>query len=78
MEFTLQLLLQTPVNNSDQLIEKEIFEMIQNLSPGYRNVFILYKIEGYRHREIADILGICEGTSKSQLKRAKHALRKKF
>jgi RNA polymerase sigma-70 factor (ECF subfamily) len=41
------------------------------LSPGYRTVFNMYVVEGYTHKEIADSLGISEGTSKSQLSRAK-------
>jgi len=45
--------------------------LIQELSPGYRTVFNLYVIEGYTHKEIGDMLGISEGTSKSQLSRAK-------
>ena len=55
----------------DNLAEKDIVGLIQELSPGYRTVFNLYVIEGYTHREIADQLGISEGTSKSQLSRAK-------
>lgn len=55
----------------DNLAEKDIMSMIQELSPGYRTVFNLYVIEGYTHKEIGDMLGISEGTSKSQLSRAK-------
>ena len=55
----------------DQLAEKDIIELIQQLSPGYRSVFNLYVIEGYTHKQVADELGISEGTSKSQLSRAK-------
>lgn len=61
----------------DQLAEKDIIQFIQELSPGYKTVFNLYVIEGYSHREIADMLGISEGTSKSQLARAKGILQKK-
>ncbi|MBL7755784.1 MAG: sigma-70 region 4 domain-containing protein, partial [Chitinophagaceae bacterium] len=39
--------------------------------PGYRTVFNMYVVEGYTHKEIGDIMGISEGTSKSQLSRAK-------
>ena len=45
--------------------------LVQELSPGYRTVFNMYVVEGYTHKEIADQLGISEGTSKSQLSRAK-------
>jgi RNA polymerase sigma factor (sigma-70 family) len=60
----------------DNLAEKDIIKMIQELSPGYRQVFNMYVIEGYSHKDIADILGISEGTSKSQLARAKGILKK--
>ncbi len=46
------------------------------LPDGARQVFVLHDIEGYRHEEIADMLGIVEGTSKSQLHHARMALRK--
>jgi RNA polymerase sigma-70 factor (ECF subfamily) len=55
----------------DSLAEKDIIKLIQQLSPGYRTVFNMYVIEGYTHKQIADILKISEGTSKSQLSRAK-------
>lgn len=57
-------------------MEREaILKEIQQLSTGYRAVFNLYMIEGYNHREIAGMLNISEGTSKSQLARAKAQLR---
>jgi RNA polymerase sigma factor (sigma-70 family) len=55
----------------DELAEKDILSLVQELSPGYRTVFNMYVVEGYTHKEIADMLGISEGTSKSQLSRAK-------
>lgn len=58
----------------DTLAEKDIIQLVQQLSPGYRTVFNMYVIEGYTHRQIAEILGISEGTSKSQLSRAKQIL----
>ncbi|MFT3681587.1 MAG: RNA polymerase sigma factor [Ferruginibacter sp.] len=60
----------------DSMAEKDIIKIIQQLSPGYRQVFNMYIIEGYTHKEIGDILGISEGTSKSQLARAKSILQK--
>jgi RNA polymerase sigma-70 factor (ECF subfamily) len=48
---------------------------IELLPDGYRSVLSLYLLEGYDHQEIAEILGISESTSKSQLNRAKHRLR---
>lgn len=62
----------------DELIEnicgKEMIQMVQALSPAYRLVFNLYHFEGYKHREIAELLGIEEGTSKSNLAQAKKNL----
>jgi RNA polymerase sigma-70 factor (ECF subfamily) len=53
---------------------QELMGLIQKLSPGYRTVFNLYAIEGYSHQEISERLGISEGTSKSQLARARNVL----
>lgn len=58
------------------LATQDLMKLIQQLSPGYRTIFNLYVIEGYSHREISDIMGISEGTSKSQLARARVALQK--
>jgi RNA polymerase sigma factor (sigma-70 family) len=52
-----------------------IREAIQKLPNGFRVVFSLYLLEGYDHREISEILGITESTSKSQYNRAKKKLR---
>ena len=52
----------------------EILTLVQKLSPAYRTVFTLYVIDGYNHREIADMLGIKEGTSKSNLQDARKKL----
>jgi RNA polymerase sigma-70 factor (ECF subfamily) len=62
----------TPLDN---LATKDILKIVDELSPGYKAVFNMHVIEGYSHKEIADILGITEGTSKSQLARAKGVLR---
>jgi RNA polymerase sigma factor (sigma-70 family) len=53
---------------------KEMLNLVQALSPAYRMVFNLYYFEGYKHREIAELLGIEEGTSKSNLSQAKRIL----
>lgn len=58
----------------DSLSVKDLMKIIQQLSPGYRTVFNLYVVEGYSHKEIAEMIGISEGTSKSQLARAKGVL----
>lgn len=55
----------------DKLAERDIIQLVQQLSPGYRTVFNMYVIEGYTHKEIGEMLEISEGTSKSQLSRAK-------
>lgn len=54
---------------------REILEVLDQLPPGYRTVFNLYVLEGFKHIEIADILGISINTSKSQLILAKEKLR---
>jgi RNA polymerase sigma factor (sigma-70 family) len=53
---------------------KEMLQMVQALSPSYRMVFNLFHFEGYKYREIAHLLGIEEGTSKSNLAQAKRIL----
>ena len=57
---------------------KELCAMISSLPPGFRTVFNMYVIEGYAHNEIASALGISEGTSRSQLLRAKAMLQAKI
>jgi len=54
---------------------QELTKMIQQLPTGYRTVFNLYVLEGYTHREIAEVLSININTSKSQLSKAKKMLR---
>ena len=54
----------------------ELLELINFLPEGYSLVFNLYVIEGYKHREIAEMLDITEGTSKSQLSKARNKLQK--
>ena len=58
----------------DQLEVEDIMECIRQLPEGYRAVFNLYVIEGYKHREIAELLGISIHTSKSQLIMARKKL----
>lgn len=59
-----------------QLSAADLLRMVQALSPGYRTVFNMYAIEGFNHQEIANMLGISIGTSKSQLARARYILQK--
>jgi RNA polymerase sigma-70 factor (ECF subfamily) len=61
---------------SDALELEDLMKFIQKLSPGYRTVFNMYVIEGYSHKEISEMLEISEGTSKSQLARARYLLQK--
>jgi len=59
------------------LAAKDLLKLIQELSPQYRMVFNLYAIEGYSHKEICEKLNIKEGTSKSNLSRAREILKEK-
>ena len=59
-----------------ELKTKELLQVIQSLPTGFRTVFNLYAIEGYNHGEIASMLNITEGTSKSQYSRARQYLMK--
>ncbi|MEX1383442.1 RNA polymerase sigma factor [Lutibacter sp.] len=56
----------------------EIQQLIDALPDGYKIVFMMYTIEGYKHQEIATLLNISEGTSKSQLFKARKILQKKI
>jgi len=56
----------------------EIQQLIDNLPEGYRMVFVMYAIEGYKHNEIAALLNITEGTSKSQLFKARKVLQQQI
>ena len=57
------------------ITEKELLVLINNLPDGYRLVFNLYVIEGYQHEEIAEMLHIQPGTSRSQLVKARNMLK---
>lgn len=57
-----------------KVLYKDLIKMIKELTPQYRSVFNLYVIDGYNHMEIADILQISVGTSKSSLHRARQIL----
>lgn len=57
---------------------EHLISLIQELPDGCRVVFNLYAIEGYAHQEIAEMLGVSEGTSKSQYSRARQLLRDKI
>lgn len=70
----------------DEMVYEEVFEqlsagdlvkLVQDLPPRYRMVFNMYAIEGYAHKEIAEMMGITVGTSKSNLSRARGILKGK-
>lgn len=63
-------------NGLNNLSHAELIGLIQQLSPAYRTVFNLYVIDGYTHQEIAGLLNISDGTSKSNLMKARAKLRK--
>jgi len=67
-------------SSSEEILSRisyqEILEMIRKLSPAYRAVFNLHVIEGYKHEEIAEMLNISVGASKSNLSKAKKNLQK--
>jgi RNA polymerase sigma-70 factor (ECF subfamily) len=56
----------------------ELFRVLNDLPRGYRMIFNLYAVEGYKHKEIAEMLGIDTNTSKSQYSRAKTVIRDKL
>ena len=61
-------------NGLDELQAADIYKMIERLPTGYRTIFNLSVIEGYSHKEIAELLKISENTSKTQLKKARTSL----
>ncbi len=71
--------LNIPVENvMEAMGEKELLDMIQELPPRYKLVFNMFAIEGYSHKEISEMLDITEGTSKSNLSRARDILQEKL
>ncbi len=73
---------ETDIDDSDdfemiaECKNEEILKAVQQLSPAYKAVFNLYVVEGYSHKEIAEMLGIAVGSSKSNLAKAKMKLKK--
>ena len=61
-----------------QLEAAELMDLVQSLPLGYRTVFNLFAIEGYSHKEIAEMLGIDEGTSRSQFAKARKVLQQQI
>ena len=70
------------IGDNDYTIEKmnaeDLLSLINSMPEGYKVVFNMYAIEGYKHNDIATTLGISESTSKSQYLRAKAYLRAKL
>ena len=66
------------VTQTQNLGYKELMELIMSLPPGFRTVFNLYALEGYSHKEIGEMLGISETTSRTQLSRARIWLQNKI
>lgn len=62
----------------EQLAYKDLLALIKNLSPAYRTVFNLFAIDGFTHEEIAELLNISIGTSKSNLFKARQKLQEKL
>jgi RNA polymerase sigma-70 factor (ECF subfamily) len=62
----------------DSMSYEQIIEIIAQLPPRYKMVFNMYAIDGYQHKEIAEMMGITEGTSKSNLARARKILQDKL
>ena len=66
------------VTQTQNLGYKELMELVMSLPPGFRTVFNMYSIEGYSHKEIGEMLGISETTSRTQLSRARIWLQNKI
>ena len=65
------------ISDDDPVIKldaKELSELIRQLPTGYQTIFNLYAVEGFTHVQIGEMLGISDGTSKSQYARARHLL----
>lgn len=62
----------------DFFTSEDLYRVLNELPAGYRMVFNLYAVDGYKHKEIAEILKIDENTSKSQYSRARASLRQKL
>lgn len=65
-------------SQGQNLSYKELMKLIMELPTGFRTVFNMYAVEGYSHKEISDILGISESTSRTQLSRARTWLQNKI
>ena len=66
------------VSQTQHIGYRELMKLVTSLPPGFRTVFNMYSIEGYSHKEIAEMLGISETTSRTQLSRARAWLQNKI
>lgn len=71
-----ETLMSTDDNVISTMSTQELLNLINDMPDGYKLIFNLYVVEGYTHTEIAEMLNIAEGTSKSQLSKAKEYLKK--
>ena len=76
----LETVAEPPINNTvlEEMGAEEIMNIIKRLPPATHAVFVLYAVEGYNHREIAEKIGISEGTSKWHLSEARTILQKQI
>jgi len=76
--YTIEDLPHTPINPEvySSLAAEELMEIINQLPEVYKTIFNLHAIEGYSHKEISELIGIKESTSRSQLTRARMMLKK--
>lgn len=68
----------TAATADSDMAAADLMQLLNELPAGYRTVFNLYAIEGYTHPEIAELMGISEGTSKSQLSKARAMLQRRL
>ena len=66
------------VSQTQHIGYRELMKLVTSLPPGFRTVFNMYAIEGYSHKEIAEVLGITETTSRTQFSRARAWLQNKI
>lgn len=69
---------EAPISTDQHLHEEDLVKMVLQLPDGYRTIFNLFVIEGYSHKEISQKLSISEGTSKSQLSKARQLLKRQI
>lgn len=79
LDVTEQVSIESNSNSAlDEMSATELMEIVKSMPEGYRTVFNLFAIEGYSHKEIAEMIGFTESTSKSQFLRARSYLKKRL